>query len=114
MRVQHVPSQAAQYVLMLRLVVLVQQESGLTSRLSSVWTVQQEVLLVLTLRPVSRALMGTSLTELSVYRTVQLPNGAIRKTINVKPVHLLVKTVKVQVIDAHHVLPESSSRMEPA
>ena len=37
--------------------------------------------LVLTLRPASRALMGTSLMDLSVYRTVQLLNGAIRKII---------------------------------
>ena len=34
--VLNVPSQAAQCVLMLKLVVLVQQESGLTSKLSSV------------------------------------------------------------------------------
>ena len=68
--------------------------------------------LVLTLRPASRALMGTSLMDLSVFRTVQLLNGETRKIINVRLVQVLVTGVKVQVINARHVLPVSLLRME--
>ena len=66
---------------------------------------------VLTPIPARAAKITTSLMGTRVLINVQIRNGAIRKTINVKPVHLLVKTVKVQAIDVPLASQESSCKV---